>query len=410
MCLTRKLSGSFCCAFLKVFSMSGNETKQNDDISVYEFILPLLEDWKLIAFFVLLGVSVGTTAWSLKGFDAELRAVSVAKLDFVEWRRIVTRLPVLAESRAAMGYRSDSGEGLYQTLQSKLWWDRNVAPQYRYSKGDLKELGGLPKAEQDAGATQIVSVVFRGKGVRRDDAVGIVVGAERFVREGGLLLALKTLLEQMDLNSRGSPVDIQAQLSRLEIELDYLRKRALVLQKLVRQFPEKNRVSLQTVLDPKGDAARFLPLGTQQVAVESEISFTEEAIRRLRDQLESAAVSKIFVERALPLLKTNPDGFDFAEQLFALEGEIRKEINPGHKAKVAAIDRIANELSTIHGRFKFLFESDFLVSARRTALGLPVVLGLLGGLLAGVVFVFTCAAWRRSLREHRARVEGEATP
>lgn len=382
--------------------MDENEMVQDKEISLYDLVQPLLEHRKLIVVTAFLGVLAGAAGWWMKGYDAELKVRPVAKLDFVEWRRIVTGLPALAESRLTKAQTSGSDEALYRKLGSSEWWSRNVIPQYRYSKTDLKEFGTLSKDEQERGAMQIELVAFRGKASERTDAVAAVIGAERFFREGGLLLALKSFVERLDLDTRRVPAEVQAKIARDEIQLSHLRKRVVLLNHLAKQYPEKLITSVQTVLDPKDASARYLPLGTQQIAVEGEINAIEESISRARDRLAEARVVRAFIEKALPLIKSGPEGFGLAKKLEAIEAEVRTGIDRASKAQVAAINDIARELNDSHERFKSLFESDNFVSVKRPALGQPVALGLVGGGLAGILLVFVRVAWQRARRERKA--------
>lgn len=383
--------------------MNDNEMMQGDEISLYDLVQPLLENWKLIVVTALLGVLAGAAGWWLKGYDAELKAKPLANLDFVEWRRIVSGLPMLAESRLMAGQSSATDEALFGVLRSGEWWTKNVTPQYRYSKSDLKELGAIAKEEQEKGATVIEAVVFRGKAGDRDDAIAKAGGAERFVREGGLLLALKRVIEERDYLARQVSAEVAAKLSRNEIELGYLEKRSLLLKKMAEQFPEKGNAYLQSVLDPKGELARFLPVATQQIAVSTEINSLQETISRSRDLLVGAEISRAFIERAMPLLKSEPNGFVLATKLEAILDEMRKGIDPANKPQVAVFNEIVREVSATRQRFQSLFESETLIATKRPARGLPMALGLVGGGLAGILFVFLRAGWRRAKRDHDAR-------
>lgn len=382
--------------------MNKNEIMRDDEISFYDFVQPLLENSKFIAITALIGLLVGTIGWWIKGYDAELKAKTVAKLDFVEWRRISLGLPALAESRVAIRESAGSDASLYRALSSSEWWTKNVIPQYRYSKNDIKELGAISKDEQEEGATIIESVVFRGKSQDRSEAVVMALGVEHLVREGGLMLALKSIIARRDFDTRRVSTEVQAKISRDEVELGYLNKRASLLKKLAQQYPDKQINTLQAVLDPKDNTARYLPVGTQLIAVETEINSLEESLSRSRDRLEAAGVSRAFVERSQPLLKSDPEGFELAKELEAIEADIRKGINSANKAQRAEIDEIARELNSAHERFKSMFEFDGLASVRRSAQGLLLTLGLVGGGLSGIVFVFVSTAWRRAGRRERS--------
>ena len=383
--------------------MNENEMVQDDEISLFDLVHSLLENWKPIAVAALLGVLAGAGAWWLKGYEAEVKAKPVAPLDFVEWRQVVAGLPALAESRALADASSGGEKRLYQMLSKGEWWSKNVTPQYRYAKSDIKDLPGIAKEEQERGATIIESVLFRAKGGDRAEAIALATEAENFVREGGLMMALKSIVERLDLAGRRVTAEVQVKISREEVELGYLQKRAAMLKKLAQQYPNnKQQNVLQSVLDPQGDLVRFLPLSTQLIGVEMEINRIEESLSRSRDRLEGARVTNAFVERGLPLLRSDEEGFALAKKLMQIEAEVRKGIDPANKAQMAAIDDVANELNNHYQRFKSLFEADLMASVQRPARGLLLALGLAGGGLAGILFVFVRTAWRRARREHEA--------
>lgn len=372
------------------------ELVQGDELSLYDLVQPLLDGWRLVAAAILLGLLSGAAVWLVRGYGAELVARPIAQLSFVEWRIITARLPDLAELRFENGLQSGADDKTYRVLKVRDWWTKNVTPKYRYSKQDLKDLGAISTAEQENGAVQIDAIVFKGRAMEREAAQAQATEAEQFVREGGLFLALKTIIERRDLASRQVSSDSQAELSRNEVELAYLEKRREMVKKLAQKFPGKQSSGMQAFFELKGESARFLPLDTQQIALESEIGQVEEAISRAKDRLSKNFITRAFVGRALPLLQSSQDGFDLARQLGAIESEVRTGIDPGSRVQLAEIDEIANELKSVEERFKSLFETSVSVSAQRPSLGLPLALGLLGGGLGGVLFVFVNTAWRRA--------------
>ena len=392
-------------ASTQVLSNSIHDAFEADEINLYELISHLLGQWKMLLLATALGLFAGTLAWYSKGYDTELKAKPVAKLSFVEWRKITSGLPALAQDRLEALGNDPAKARLYDTFAQVEWWSKNVSPVYRYSKSDLKELGNLSKEEQEEGATAIESVIFRAKSRNSRDGIKITRAAEEFVQEGGLFLALKSMLARSDLNTRTTSSEIRALTSREEMTLSYLNKRASALNSLILKHPEKAGATIQSVLDPKDTSSRYMPLNTQLIAVKTRIYDVEESLSRYRDKIEEAQLTRTFLDKAMPMLNSEPQGFALAEKLSAIEAELRRGIDPTNKAQMIAIDQIALELDSMHQRFKALFENDTLAITTRPNKTTPMALGSLGGLFSGLLFVFFVNAWQRAKRERNSRAQ-----
>lgn len=383
-------------------------TFDEDEISLYDIVSPLLEQWKIILVATVLGVLTGFLGWWSTGYSVELRAIPVAPLNFVEWRRISSGLPALAEERRNRSDNDPIKAGLYGALSQTEWWSKNVSPQYRYSKNDLKELVGISRDAQETGATTIETVSFRAKSRNRMEAILFVRSTEEFVREGGLLLALKSMISGYNLKENNISAELRAKMSKEILDLTYLNKRASGLEALIQKYPEKSGASNHTVLDPKDNSSKYLPLGTQLIAVKTEIRAIEESLDRSRDLLEESQVNRAFLGKVLPLIKTETNGFDLSEKIDVISAEIRSGIDPENKPKAVAIDRIIFEFRSIRERYRTLFEDITLISTTRASKALPMAIGLIGGLLSGVLLVSVGTMWRRAKRERSdlTRVEG----
>ena len=375
-----------------------NKAFDADEISLYDIVSPLLEQWRVLLLATVLGFLAGLLGWWLKGSTFELKALPITPLNFVEWRRISSGLPALAEERSQRTGIDPLIARLYETLSQPEWWSKNVVPQYRFSKKDLKELMAISKDAQENGATIVDTVVFRATGRDIKEAARSLRSAEEFVREGGLLLALKSTLLRYDLHESTISAELRAKTSKALLELSYLNKRASGIGALILKYPEKSGASNQTVLDPKENSSKYLPLGTQLVAVKTEIRAIEEALERSRDQLEGAKVTRAFLDEALPLLKSDVIGFDLSEKINVIAADLRRGIDPANKPKTVAIDQIVVEFRSIGERYKTLFEGNTLISSTRAGKALPMALGLIGGLLCGVLLVSVGNMWRRSKR------------
>ncbi len=269
-------------------SRSQNAAFEDGEINIYDIVEPLVTQWKTVLSATILGLLLGIFGWWFKGYEAELNLVPVAPLDFVEWRKITAGLPALAEKRISDTQSDPVKSDLYEMLSKSEWWLKNVSPKYKYSKSDIKELAAISQEAQESGATIIESVAFRVMDVDGSSAAKKVRDVAAYVSEGGLLLSLKSALERDELRERQLAYSLSSKTAKERLELTYLNSRADALDKLLLKYPEKPGASTQTVLYPKDNSSKYLPLSTQLVAVKIEINGIIESLERSRDQLNGA--------------------------------------------------------------------------------------------------------------------------
>lgn len=248
----------------------------------------------------------------------------------------------------------------------------------------------------EAGATSIQRLTIRTKGANHADARRNAVFVENFIREGALFLALKALVNRYDLTIAVEPATLRQQISATERELIFLGQRAESLEALRKQFPQRSEALLAQVFDPKDSGAKFLPLETQIIAVKTDINAAREQLDRTRLRLAELDLYRKFIDQATPLLATTANGFELAEALKVLEQSLRKNLDPTDGAGLLAIDTIARDLESTTVGAGSMFMDNPLILTSRPKLSMPLALGFIGGLLAGVLWVFVGDAWRRA--------------
>ena len=371
--------------------MSEKEVFDEDEISLFDLVNPLIVQWKMWVACAVFGLVVGAAWWLSKGFEAELAARPVRKLEFVQWRSISNGLPILAENLGQIPGISPEKKALFELASSSTWWQKNVTPDYSVSKNDIKNLG-LDEKQLEAGI--INRIVIKAPGGSKADAMQMAYAVEDFIRDGGAYLAIKSILSRYEVDAIDVDKKLRARISKDEVELAYLNKRADAIETLRKRYPDNEKSASQAFLDPKDNAAKYLPLGTQLMAVKTEINAIEESLSRSRDILEQQRVIQSFLSKALPLLKVETSGFDLLVKLGKIEGEIRRSTDAGNKQQVLALDLIAEQMAGVKAGYSQLFEGNSSGFARR-APKIPMVLGALAGLLIGVLWIFVASAFRR---------------
>lgn len=377
--------------------MNENDMMQGDEISLRDLVDTLAGGWKIWVATSVVGVAVGFGAWSMQGYKAELVAnTRLGALDMITWNGFAASLPALAEQRLEAASGSAEQTRVLRAMAQPTWWKANVTPGYLLTKGDVKDLASVSKEILDAGATSIQRLTIRAGGadpasVRRDAQF-----IEGFIRDGALYLALKAIISRYELEVATQPLDLRQKMTANERELYFLNQRAEGLEALRKQFPERSEAMVAQVMDPKDSGAKYLPLSTQMVALKTDINAIKESLARNKLRLDELAVYRKFVDGASPLLAKTENGFKLAEALVANEKALRKALDPAGAAGQLAIDTIARDLENAVVKVGGMFESEPLVLTTRPKLSLPLVLGLLGGLLVGGLLVFVADGWRRA--------------
>lgn len=376
--------------------MNENEMMQGDEISLFDLVNTMIEGWKMWVATTLIGVVIGLGVWSQQGYRAELIANTRSSLDLTAWNAYKASLPALAEQRLNAAGGSGENAQLLRAMAQPAWWRTQVTPNFLLTKGDVRDLPSVSKEILEAGATSIQRLTIRTKGANQADARRNVVFVENFIREGALFLALKALVNRYDLEVAVEPATLRQQVSTIERELIFLGQRAESLEALRKQFPQRSEALLAQVFDPKDSGAKFLPLETQIIAVKTDINAAREQLDRTRLRLAELDLYRKFIDQATPLLATTANGFELAEALKVLEQSLRKNLDPTDGAGLLAIDTIARDLESTTVGAGSMFMDNPLILTSRPKLSMPLVLGLIGGLFAGVLWVFVGDAWRRA--------------
>lgn len=376
--------------------MNENEMMQGDEISLFDLVNTMIEGWKMWVATTLIGVVIGLGVWSQQGYRAELIANTRSSLDLTAWNAYTASLPALAEQRLNAAGGSGENAQLLRAMAQPAWWRTQVTPNFLLTKGDVRDLPSVSKEILEAGATSIQRLTIRTEGANQADARRNVVFVENFIREGALFLALKALVNRYDLEVAVEPATLRQQVSTIERELIFLGQRAESLEALRKQFPQRSEALLAQVFDPKDSGAKFLPLETQIIAVKTDINAAREQLDRTRLRLAELDLYRKFIDQATPLLATTANGFELAEALKVLEQSLRKNLDPTDGAGLLAIDTIARDLESTTVGAGSMFMDNPLILTSRPKLSMPLVLGLIGGLFAGVLWVFVGDAWRRA--------------
>lgn len=160
-----------------------------------------------------------------------------------------------------------------------------------------------------------------------------------------------------------------------EIELSYLQERLKNLENLLKRFPADQKVA-QQVVDPKDSGAKYLPISTQIIAVNSDINANHEALERLKDRVAQIKMLKAFVQGATPLVTQHFDGILLSRELLGLEGQLRAQLQANDLKSQLFLDQLRSRLLGIEVRFTKGLEANTAPNAKKTGMIKATAAGL----------------------------------
>lgn len=357
----------------------------------------LSEHWKQAAVGAVAGALIGVGGWSmLASYKAEtVLTNSNAAINFISWRVLQKNLPILA----AQFHETAKGESVWGGLDSAAWWQKNVVPTYSLSKADAKDLVAISKELQDAEGQTILSLTITAQGSTKEKALSRLDDATRFIREGSAYLLLKNLVNGYEAKLLNSDADLQKKITDAEVELKFLRDRAQNLEALRQRFPSNVAVGGQQIVDLKDSNAKFMPISTQLVAVNTDINSTVESLKRMRDQQAQMKVLREFVVQATPLMVKESNGLKLADALLELEAAMRQQVNADDINAQQLLNEVRAEVVRIEARFTKGLEPGAAPYVSRPGPLMPVI----GGLFGGAVLVLLLALGRKALHRLKPR-------
>ena len=373
--------------------MSDNASASPDlngdhEISLLDIVNFLTDAWKKLFIAALVGAGLGLASWLFLGsYSAEYVLLNNTNtntygLDLLSWKVIQKSLPNLAAQIVEDGKAPEGQAGLYRTLSDDQWWQKNVIPSYALSKADTKDLAGISK-EFDGASTTILSMAVNASGSSKEGAINAVRAAAQFLRSGGAYLQIRSMLNAYEGEVISAAGEIQRKITGTKIEMGYQQQRAKSLEELYRRYPGNSSVG-QQVVDPKESGAKYLSITTQIIAANNDINQSKEALNRMDDRLAQLALTKLFLDEALPKIETTFDGLVLDKELLAIEEKLRDKVGKDNPKQQEILDQIRSQLLMIQARFTKGLEAN---TAPTSSGKKGMIKSTLGGLAGGFFLV-----------------------
>lgn len=389
-------------------NQQATETSQNEEegIRLDEVIDFLSDHWKKAAIGAVAGAVLGVGGWSvLANYKAESVLINNGAVSFMSWRALQKNLPILASQIVAAKQLKPGEEAQYGRLTSAVWWQKNVVPTYSLTKADTKDLATISKDLQESGGTNILNLVVTATGSSKEAAEANVDVSTRFIKEGLAYLSIKNLINGYESQVLNVDADLQKKILDAEVELKFMRERAKNLEALRQRFPQNAAVGSQQIVDLKDSSAKYMPISTQLVAINTDINNTVESLQRMRDQMAQMTVLKGFVAQALPLVAKDTNGLVLADALLKVEADMRQQLPPEDTNGLQMLNGIEATLVGFRTSFSKSLDTDLVPQVSRPGPVAPAA----GGLLGGAALVFLMALSRKvlsRLKRRTAQIQG----
>lgn len=368
-------------------------------ISLAQVIEFVSGEWKRLAVGAVVGLLLGVGGWALlASYKAEQILVNQGALGFLSWRSLQQNLPLLAAQLVEQKKVKPAEEAQYRVMSSSQWWAKNVVPTFSLSKADTKDLASVSKSLQDEAST-ILNLVVTAKGSSKEDALAHVATATNFVKQGSAYLSIKNLVQGWDYQILNTEASLTKKITDTEVDLRYLRQRAANLESMRQRFPQNVTVATQQVVDLKDSSAKYMPISTQLVAVNTDINNANEALERMRNEIAQTKVMAEFVAQAKPIVDMSADGLAVVDQLLEITKAMRASVQAGDVNADQQLNNIEAELVGVRTNFQRSLDTDLIPQVSRSGVLQPAA----GGLVGGCVLMLLYALGRRAVAVHKAK-------
>ena len=361
----------------------------DSEISLPDIIDFLVRSWKKLAAAALAGAFLGLGFGFLNiSYQVSINLRNNEGLGILPIKSLQAMLPNLASEILEKNQAPEGKSGLYGSMSSPEFWKKALTPVFSLTKADIKDLGVEVKDANNS----ILFVVIQGSGGSKESATQNADAITEFFRKGGAYIAIRDLFSTQRADFLGAKARIESKMNAALIDLEYQKIRLKSLEELSKRFPVESRTSSQ-VVDPKASGAKYLPINTQIIAVNTDINNNLENLSRLKDQQAQQEQVKLWLERSGELIDKNYNGLELNSQLLALEAKFRGEIKSADPKAYAFLDALRANLMSNEAKFRWGLVQDGTPSAKKSGMLMFTAGGLIAALFLALLTLLGQRVW-----------------
>jgi hypothetical protein len=309
-------------------------------------------------------------------------------LGILSIKSLQATLPSLAAEILEKNQAPEAKLGQYRSMSNPEFWKKALTPVFSLTKADIKDLGAEIKDVNNA----ILFLVIQGSGGSKESATQNADAVTQFFREGGAYMAIRDLFSNQRAAFLGAQARIESKVNATLIELEYQKARLKSLEELGKRFPVESRSSIQA-FDPKDSGAKYLPINTQIIAINTDINNNNESLSRLKDQQAQQDQIKLWLERSGELIDKSYNGLELNSQLLALEAKFRGEIKSADPKAFAFVDDVRTSLLSYEARFRWGLLQDGTPTAKKPGMIKFTAGGLIAALFLALLALLGQRVW-----------------
>jgi hypothetical protein len=366
--------------------MDTNQTA--DELNLEDVFNFLYDHWKRLVIAALVGACLGLGGWfGFVSYKAESVLINNGAFSFMSWRGLQKNLPILASQIVETQQLTSEQEKQYRRLADAAFFQKNVVPTYSLTKADTKDIASISKELQEEGGTKILNLVMTATGSTKEVAESNVDLAIRFIKEGSAYLAIKNLINGYETKVLINDAEFQKKIIDAEVDLKFMSERAKNLELLRQRFPANVGVGSNQIVDVKDSNAKYMPISTQLVAINTDINNTLESLQRTRNGLLQSKFLRDFVTQAKPVVSAGSNGLALVDALLKIEIDLRQTVKADDINGLQILNDIEADLVTMRTHFTKGLESDILPQLTKPSPILFIAGGLFVGAFLQLLFV-----------------------
>lgn len=310
--------------------------------------------------------------------------------DFLGWRNLKSNLPILSSKiLETRRFTSPEERQAYAAMSLPAWWDKNFKPTFAVSKSDTKDM--LPQSTdlRELGATKILNFVVTASANSSETAIQNAEIESQFFVSGSTYFVLKALLNGYDASVMNETAALQKSISDGKVNLVSMQERYQSLKTLADRYKDQRSGSttMQTfananqTIAANAANAKYLPLNTQLVALESDIDQQQLSLKLTEGQLVEIDFLRKFLADAAPILDRDLDGLKSVREMLDIIEQMRSKLSPDDLYALKKADTIRADLTGILMSYTKTLDINIPPRAKRAGLFKMAGWGLMGGLV-----------------------------
>lgn len=371
--------------------------ESEDELNLQDVVDFVAQHWQKMATGAAAGLVLGLAGWFFLGrysaesilINNEVEAQAVVgqpladkaktrAMSFLAWRSVSRSLPGLASQWVEEGRVDEDSMGQMRAMADPAWWNTSVKPTFSLTKADAKDLAAISKSMQESGSADILNWVVTTKGKTEEQAERNAKVATDFIMQGAAYLSVREILSGYESQVLTAESDLQKKVSDTEVELKFLRARAQNMESLRQKFPGNSSGS-QQVVDLRDSNAKFMPIVTQIVAVQSDIHDAQERLERLQDKLQQSQLLRQFLDKTRDKTAQVGNGLQWIDELLQTLVTLRAQASADDANAQLVLNTVQADLVRVRTHFTKGLETRLAPSVTSPALLPP----LAGGFVAG---------------------------